>query len=240
MAPAGRRLRGRNPTLSEGVIVDVAQRLLREEGIEAVTMRRVADALGSGAASLYVHISGRDELLAAVLERVVATVPLAPPDPSRWREQIVDLASSLRSALRAHPGLATVAAADPAADEPSLVVIENLLSLLRAGGLDRRRAAWAGTSLFLLAIAGALDAEPGDSGPAGSDGDGSGAFLALSPERFPHLSGLEDELAPEAADARFRFMVEAVLRGLAGAERDVAGSPRRAGEPPPAAEPSQP
>ena len=49
-------------------------------------MRRVAQALDTGPASLYVYVANRDELLELMLDRAVATVSLPEPDPARWRD----------------------------------------------------------------------------------------------------------------------------------------------------------
>ena len=57
-------------------------------------MRRVAAALDTGAASLYVYVSGREGLLQAMLDRVTATIELETPDPSRWRAQLHSLLSA--------------------------------------------------------------------------------------------------------------------------------------------------
>ena len=56
--------------LSVGAIVDAALAILKSDGLEAVTMRRVAAALDTGAASLYVYVSGREGLQLAMLDRV--------------------------------------------------------------------------------------------------------------------------------------------------------------------------
>src|ERR1700677_4694370 len=77
--------------LSVEVVVDAALAILQSEGLEAVTMRRVATALDTGAASLYVYVAGREGLLQAMLDRVIATIKLEPPDPSRWRAQLHSL-----------------------------------------------------------------------------------------------------------------------------------------------------
>src|SRR5271163_3439474 len=74
--------------LSEGAVVDAALAILKSDGAEAVTMRRVAAALDTGAASLYVYVAGREGLQLAMLDRVTADVALETPDPSRWREQL--------------------------------------------------------------------------------------------------------------------------------------------------------
>src|ERR1700677_263234 len=94
--------------LSEGAVVDAALAILKSDGLEAVTMRRVAAALDTGAASLYVYVSGREGLFQAMLDRVVSTIELEPLDPSRWRAQVHTLLQRLHQALVDHPGMAAV------------------------------------------------------------------------------------------------------------------------------------
>src|ERR1700753_2787597 len=82
-------------------IVDGALRIVRDEGVDAVTMRRLATELDTGPASLYVYFSGRDALLNAMLDRVAAMVPLEEPDPARWREQVHRLLEWMLKAMEA-------------------------------------------------------------------------------------------------------------------------------------------
>jgi AcrR family transcriptional regulator len=74
--------------LSVEVVVDAALAILQSDGLEAVTMRRVAAALDTGPASLYVYISGSEGLLQALLDRVIATIELGPPDRHSSRSAI--------------------------------------------------------------------------------------------------------------------------------------------------------
>ena len=122
--------------LSEDVVVDAALAILKSDGLEAVTMRRVAATLDTGAASLYVYVSGREGLLQAMLDRVTATIELEAPDPSRWRAQLHSLLQRLHQALVAHSGIAAMTLADPPRNEAVLGLTENLLGILLAGGLD--------------------------------------------------------------------------------------------------------
>src|SRR6201999_3770487 len=82
------RARPAKAPLSEEVILDTAMRILREEGLDAVSMRRLATELDTGPASLYVYIRNRDDLLNALFDRVGGMVELEVPDPARWREQV--------------------------------------------------------------------------------------------------------------------------------------------------------
>jgi AcrR family transcriptional regulator len=84
--PRSTRDRPAKAPLSEDVILDTALRILREEGLDAVTMRRLATELDTGPASLYVYISGRQELRNAMLDRVSGLLELEEPDQARWRE----------------------------------------------------------------------------------------------------------------------------------------------------------
>jgi AcrR family transcriptional regulator len=92
--PVGHRSTRDRPAkapLSENAVVDAALSILKSDGLEAVTMRRVAAALDTGAASLYVYVSGREGLLQAMLDRVTASIELDPPHPTRWRAQLHSL-----------------------------------------------------------------------------------------------------------------------------------------------------
>jgi AcrR family transcriptional regulator len=83
-----RRRPTRRTALTLDAIVAAAIQTLDEAGVAGLTMRRVADVLGTGAASLYAHVSGRDELLELAFDELVGQVPLPEPDPDRWREQL--------------------------------------------------------------------------------------------------------------------------------------------------------
>ncbi len=86
--PPGRRPRKaatpRRP-LTQEAIVETAIRVLDAEGLEAVTMRRVAQELGTGPASLYAHVSGKEELRELMLDRVAAEIKLPSPIPRAGR-----------------------------------------------------------------------------------------------------------------------------------------------------------
>jgi len=72
--PRSTRDRPAKAPLSEEAIVDAALAILKAEGLEAVSMRRVAAALDTGAGSLYVYVDGRDGLLEAMFDRIIAAV----------------------------------------------------------------------------------------------------------------------------------------------------------------------
>jgi AcrR family transcriptional regulator len=221
--PAHRSTRDRpaKTPLSEGAVVEAALAILQSDGLEAVTMRRVAQALDTGAASLYVYVSGRDGLLQAMLDRVAATIPLESPDPSRWRAQLHSLLQHMHQSLVAHPGIATLTLADPPTTEAVLLVTENLLGILLAGGIGPQDAAWA-CDLFVLLVTGVASEDDvrRARGRAGAEDvreqiEGlHETFAGLPPDRFPLLASHAAEMVAGDGDERFRFAVDVVLDGI--------------------------
>src|SRR6201997_1531631 len=102
--PRSTRDRPAKAPLDEEAIVDAALAILKAEGLEAVSMRRVAAALDTGAGSLYVYVASRDGLLEAMFDRIIGAVELETPDPSRWRAQLRNLLERVRAELVRHPG----------------------------------------------------------------------------------------------------------------------------------------
>src|SRR5262245_13407501 len=80
--------RRRDP-LTREAIVTAAVRVLDEHGLDGFSMRRVADELDTGAASLYWHVGSKDGLLDLIMEEVIGEQLDAQPDPEpdRWQEQ---------------------------------------------------------------------------------------------------------------------------------------------------------
>ena len=138
--------------LSEDAVVDAALAILKSDGLEAVTMRRVAAALDTGAASLYVYVSGREGLVPGdARSRHRHDRARRRRTRSRWRAQLHSLLRRMHRALVAHPGIAAMTLADPPTTEAVLRLTENLLGILLAGGIDPQDAAWT-CDIFVLLV----------------------------------------------------------------------------------------
>ena len=90
--PERTRRRGREPITREA-IVDAALRLLDRDGLDELSMRRLADELDTGPASLYWHVGSKDGLLELVFDRLIGEVELPAPEPARWQEQVKEVAT---------------------------------------------------------------------------------------------------------------------------------------------------
>ena len=127
--------RGRRPALSLGEIVGSAIALADRDGLEAVTMRRLADAVGVGAMALYTYVPGKAELLDLMLDRVYAELP-RDPWPDAWRERVAALARENRALYDAHPWAAAVATGRPPLGPGLMGKYERELTAFEGLGLD--------------------------------------------------------------------------------------------------------
>src|SRR5262249_7179143 len=92
----------RRSALSVEAIVSAAVDELDESGVAGLSMRKVAQRLGTGAASLYAYVSSKDELLELVFDELVGAVELPEPDPERWRDQLMTMLHELHRVLVSH------------------------------------------------------------------------------------------------------------------------------------------
>src|SRR5438874_171511 len=127
--------------LSRDVIVEAALRVVDREGIDGATMRRVADELNTGAASLYWHVRNREELLHLMLDTVAGEIRLPKPDPKNWQAQVKQLGREMRRALLRHKDIAKATMGRIPLGPNALRVSEWTLGLLRAAGIPDRTAA---------------------------------------------------------------------------------------------------
>jgi len=128
--------------LSRDRILASAVRLADRDGLEAVTMRRLGQALGVEAMSLYKHVANKDAILDGLLERVLAEVQLPQPGGD-WEAELRRAAISLHDALARHPwacGLVMAPASSPNALGARIRYIEALLRTLREAGFTPTQA----------------------------------------------------------------------------------------------------
>lgn len=195
--------------------------MLRAEGIDAVSMRRVATELGTGAASLYAHVAHKDELLELLFDEVVGEIVVPEPDPARWREQVTDLWVESRAALLRNGDIARVALGRVPLGPNAMRVAETTMALLRAGGVPPQATAWAVDVVGMFVAANAIeDSVVVDMAKRGRDPleyyAGVGRYFASLPaDRFPVTTSLAPLLTVGDGDTRFRFGLDLLVGGLA-------------------------
>lgn len=123
------------PGLNRERILQAAVELADEQGIETLSMRKLAQSLGGGAMSLYNHVAGKDDLLAGMVDLVFAELPELTADQG-WREAMTERAHALRDAFRRHPWALGQMDVSPQPGPQSLAHHDAVLGVLRAGGFS--------------------------------------------------------------------------------------------------------
>lgn len=121
--------------LSKERVLNVAVALADREGIEAVTMRRIANELGAGAMSLYYHLPNKDALLDGMVDAVFSEIEL-PPAGVDWKAALRRRAISTREALRRHPWAVGRMEATRSPGPADLRLHDAVLGCLRGAGFS--------------------------------------------------------------------------------------------------------
>ncbi|MEV6028428.1 TetR/AcrR family transcriptional regulator [Streptomyces sp. NPDC052036] len=220
--------------LSRELIVNTALEILATEGMEAVNMRRVAQALETGAASLYAHVSNKTELSELMLDRVLEMAPVPDPDPQRWTEQISEVLRNQVRVMTAYPGIARVRCQTITPVGPNdLLQAERMIAILRAGGLSIRQAAQATDMLCLYtrAFAYAMSMWTFDTIDRSEDDVPSQReqeireYMNAFPAEFPNMLQTSELFSAETAPERFDLAVEMFVAGLTYLAARNAGRP---------------
>ena len=122
--------------------LEVALVVADSEGIEAVTMRRLARELGVEAASLYHHVHGKDQILDGLVDVVAAEIELPKPS-SDWRETVSQRAHHTRAGLLRHPWAVSLMASRTSPGPATLGLLETGIRCFREGGFSVLSAAHA-------------------------------------------------------------------------------------------------
>ena len=230
-----RRERPAKPALTREGIIATAVALVRSEGLARVTMRRLAQELDTGPASLYVYVRNTDELHAAVLDELLGVVDLTPATADgEWRDRLIELLTSYTMVLFSYPGLAQSALVARPSGAHYLDLLEAVLALLDEGGVPPGRAAWAVDLLLHFATSSAAEHATRNDIP-GTDEEERAVEQVLhsvSAAAHPHIASLRAELLSGTGAARFAWGFRVLIDGVQHVSRppqadaDGAGSHR--------------
>ncbi|WP_127454972.1 TetR/AcrR family transcriptional regulator [Streptomyces sp. B29(2018)] len=218
--PTSRRDRPAKPALSRQWIVAAALGIMREEGLEKVTMRRLAQELDTGPASLYVYVANTAALHAAVLDALLGDVDLAGDgeggEDGDWREQLRAVLRSYTLVLFAYPQLARSALVARPSGENYLRLVERVLVLLSRGGAGREQAAWGVDTLLQNATATAAEQATRESDPAATDEWNAAVHTlgAASEATHPAISAHMPALVAGSPEERFRWGFDVLVNGI--------------------------
>ena len=202
--------------------MDAALRVVDSEGADGLSMRRVAEELGTGPASLYWHVANKDELINLLVDRVVGEIELPEPDPARWQEQFREGMLHARRVFQRHPGVAGLTLGRIPVGPNLVRMAESILALLRGAGIPDHVAAYAPDLLGLYLGASTYEESLGMPSPTGEElppeeivGMIRGYFESMPADRFPNVRETLDEMFSGGPDERFELGLEIITRGFA-------------------------
>lgn len=222
------RAAGQEPLTRERIL-EIALRLIDEDGMEGLSMRRLGSILGCDPMAIYHHLENKEEVLSGVVQKVFSEMSV-PRRSGEWKPRVRRWAQAYRAVARAHPNLVLEIVAHPEAVAVAAAgANESLYEALEAGGLPPRSIVLgAGVIVdyvngFVLAEATGVTEQPG-----------AEAHLRAELEAPPanhvsvQLRALSRVTAAELRE-QFAFGVEVILAGLETMEpRDSEISTRRA------------
>jgi TetR/AcrR family transcriptional regulator, tetracycline repressor protein len=208
----------RQPPLSRDAILDRALAVADAEGIDAVSVRRLARDLGVTPMALYWHVDDKNALLHALGDRLLGGLDLTVDERVPWPEQLRAFVVSFTAVLRAHPSAAMLIGSLPTvASENALDATEVALDILRRAGFSPEEAAHITTQIVRTTtsmVIAELDVIPATGEPACTE-----EFLRLlPPERFPRVIEAAGPLsAHEDPESFYDLVIELILAGIEAA-----------------------
>ena len=205
------------PPLTRERVLRAAVDLADEHGIESLTMRRLGEAVGVEAMSLYGHVANKDDVLDGMVDAVFSEIEL-PSGDTRWKQAMRRRAISARAALTAHPWATGLLDSRTSPGPATLRHHDAVLGSLRAAGFSVAMAAHAFSALDSYTYGFAMQETSLPFDDAEETAEVAETMLArFSPDDYPHLTELTTEhvLRPGYDyGAEFEFGLDLIIDGL--------------------------
>lgn len=203
--------------LSKQRVVLEAVRIADREGVDGLSMRRLAGALGAGAMSLYHYVASKDELLDAMIDIVFEEIELAPEDTD-WQSAMRRVAVSTRQVLARHPWAIGLMESRTSPGPANLRHREAFTACLRRAGFSALTATHANWLLNSYVYGYALQAAslPFDTADELAEMTEDVYLPQLPPDEFPYLNESAAALVAAGYDPaeEFAFGLDLVLAAL--------------------------
>jgi AcrR family transcriptional regulator len=196
----------RRPALSRESVLAAAVEIADAEGIDAVTMRRLAEALGVHPTSIYNHLPSKDAILEGISELLFAEARMD-LQYDDWRDWVRAFADGMRRIARAHPGAFLVFSRVPAEGMLARRQAEAAIDAFRRGGFDPAATVECVTGISLAVLGLAINECPAVGPTYTLD------LAELTPAEFPRIFEVAD--AETDPDRMWTRIVDALIAGLA-------------------------
>jgi AcrR family transcriptional regulator len=217
------RQRTVRPALSRERIVQVALELADNEGIDAISTRRIASALSASAMALYGYIERKEDVFDLLIDAVYGEVPIPLPGPRDWRSQLQENAVQKRAMMHRHPWFASLTGHRAVLGPNALKQTDYLLEIVSQPGFDMTTC-MSLLEMFNAYIVGFVVGEMGEAEAQRRTGLSEQEWQQqmapyvqeqiIASGRYPHLAQALVE-AERSSDETFRFGLTRLLEGIA-------------------------
>lgn len=215
-APGDRR------PLSRERILEAALRFVDAQGLQALSMRKLAADLGVEAMSLYNHIENKEDILRGITDLLFAGVELPDDKGEGWMQHTRRLAHAVRQTLSDHPNVVPLVISRPVRTPAFLRLMDSAVGNFRAAGFDDDMAhhAWHTVSAHVVGYVleeiatPLLDAQLGGAATAAAIDGAKPPLAALNADEFPNVAGIAPYLARCRPVDEFDFALDLILTGL--------------------------
>jgi AcrR family transcriptional regulator len=206
-------------------VVAAARAVVDRDGIEGLTMRRVAEELGGAPMSLYRHVRDKDELLVLLLDQLAAELP-HPALPHEPRERLQAACRTMRDGLAEHPWIVDVLAGGDLIAPSILWLMEEIVAGFVACGLSHRGAADGYRAVWQFTV-GELMIRRGLDNVAklGRPPFVLGVLMGVDADELPTLAALKQHWAPARGRDSYDAGISALIDGLLAASGRQLESP---------------
>ncbi|PWK51363.1 TetR family transcriptional regulator [Actinoplanes xinjiangensis] len=207
--------------LTKAAVADRALRLADEEGLDAVTVRRLAKELGVTPMALYWHFKNKDELLLGMVDHVLSTVRADANTGDPWQKRLRGVVETVVGVMRTHPSLPILMhAVDKTQTESFNRATNDTLTLLSHAGFTVEEGYW--VAMYLLnGCIGIVSGQPGC--PPGVPADQEPEWRrqkrvhleGMPADRFPMMIELASSYRDEPdLDRYYTFAADLLIAGV--------------------------
>ncbi len=216
--------------LSRERVFEAAVQLADESGLEAVTMRRLAEKLGVEAMSLYYHVANKEAILDGVVDALIDEIEVetgdfdAPTGEAPWKEVMRARILTARRIMLRHKWAPSALETRTSISAPMMRYFNSLLGIMVGGGFSYDLGHHALHALGSIALGFSQELfspAPGETEKVGAE---IGDMLGVMAERLPYLTTMLDEIShddgPDATlgwcddQTEFEFALDLMLDGL--------------------------
>ena len=200
--------------LTREQVLSRALDLLDEAGLDQLTMRRLAAALGVKNGATYWHFRSKQALLEAMADAMLAGLPAGLDESLPWYERTAEMAHRLRRALLSRRDGARIFSCAFFPLPNALAYGETMIGILREAGLSGRDATWAVDTLNYFVVGHAIEEQLAAALPDGGEEAAARLTAALDPERHPSMLASIGDLTAPHPEEHFEHGLRLIVNGI--------------------------